>query len=169
MTLVVVDNTVLSNFAHIERPELLQQAFADLATTPAVMTELAAGEQLGRLPTVDWVWLAVVTLTADEQTRADTLHETLGLGEAECIAVAKERSGLVLTDDRDARKVARSLDVPISGTLGTLMNLVRQDILTIAQADALLDSMKQHGITARSTRYRNWTMTINSPKKHHVR
>jgi predicted nucleic acid-binding protein len=145
MTLVVVDNTVLSNFAHIERPELLHQAFADLATTPAVMTELATGEQLGRVPAVDWSWLSMVTLTAEEQTRVDTLHETLGLGEAECIAVAKERGELVLTDDRDARKVARSLDVAVSGTLGALMNLVRQGILTIAKADELLETMKQHG------------------------
>jgi predicted nucleic acid-binding protein len=145
MTLVVVDNTVLSNFAHVEKPNLLQQAFTDLATTPAVMTELNTGEQLERVPAVDWSWLSVVTLTAEEQARVDTLHETLGLGEAECISVTKERGGLVLTDDRDARKVARSLDVAISGTLGVLMNLVRQNILTIAQADALLEAMKRRG------------------------
>jgi predicted nucleic acid-binding protein len=145
MTLVVVDNTVLSNFAHVERPALLQQVFADLATTPAAMTELAVGEQLGRLPVVDWAWLSIVTLTPDEETQANALNETLGQGEAECIAVAKERDGLILTDDRDARKVARSLDVPVSGTLGALMNLVRQGILTIAQADELLAGMKQHG------------------------
>ncbi len=145
MRLAVVDNTVLSNFAHIEKPDLLQQALADLTTTPAVMMELAAGEQLGRLPVVDWTWLSVVTLTPDEETHANVLNETLGRGEAECIAMAKERSGLILTDDRDARKVAHSLDVPASGTLGALMNLVRQGILTIAQADELLADMKQHG------------------------
>ena len=52
---------------------------------------------------------------------------------------------MVLTDDRDARKVARKTDVPVSGTLGCLMNLIDSGILSITAADELLALMKQHG------------------------
>jgi len=60
MTLVVVDNTVLSNFAHAEQPPLLQQAFDQLVTVRAVMEALSEGLRLEQLPTVDWTWLAVI-------------------------------------------------------------------------------------------------------------
>ena len=52
---------------------------------------------------------------------------------------------MVLTDDRDARRVAQTRGVAISGTLGALVNLVDQGTLTLDQADSLLTQMKQYG------------------------
>lgn len=145
MTTSVVDNTVLSNFAHVNRPELLQAAFDELAIPPAVREELAEGERLARVPTVDWDWLTVIELTPEEKARSDQLGQVLDFGEAECIAVAEARHWIVLTDDRDARHLAQSLGVYISGTLGALVNLVKQGTLTLIHADELLAEMRQHG------------------------
>jgi len=50
MTLLL-DNTVLSNFALVNRIELLATALgADIATTPQVLAEFRTGVALGRLP-----------------------------------------------------------------------------------------------------------------------
>ena len=79
---VLSDTTVLSNFAHIARQDLLRQAFPNLAATQEVRAELAAGEQLGRVPTGDWSWLAVLSLTPSEQRRAQELQRHVGMGES---------------------------------------------------------------------------------------
>jgi hypothetical protein len=48
---VLLDNTVLSNFALVERPDLLRVAVGTVAaTTTDVMSEFGAGVEQGRLP-----------------------------------------------------------------------------------------------------------------------
>lgn len=141
----LADNTILSNFAHVRRPELLRAAFDAIVVPPAVRAELAEGERLNRLPQVDWQWLETVALTAEEQERMEVLSATLGQGEAACIAIAQTRGWLVLTDDRDARRAAQAVGVAVSGTLGALVNGVRQGLVSVTQADALLAEMVEHG------------------------
>jgi predicted nucleic acid-binding protein len=85
----VVDNTLLSNFAHIQQPKLLESAFDQPVTVRAVMDELEVGVQTTRIPSVDWSWLPVIDLTDDERMMAQRLNQTLGRGEAECVALAK--------------------------------------------------------------------------------
>lgn len=145
MMKAVIDNTVLSNFAHIQQPQLLAAAFDQPVTANAVLEELQLGIQLARIPAADWTWLPVIALTDDERAAADKLSETLGRGEAESIALAHSRGWMVLTDDRDARRAAQADGVIVSGTLGALMNLVRGDALSLDEADRYLMMMKQHG------------------------
>ncbi|MBK7916820.1 MAG: hypothetical protein IPJ94_11290 [Chloroflexi bacterium] len=92
MSLSLLDTTILSNFAHIQRPELIQLVLSDeAATTPTVLAELRRGEALGFVPRVDWRWLPVLALTDEEQTLADEYLTVLEAGEAECLAVAVMR------------------------------------------------------------------------------
>lgn len=109
------------------------------------MLELDGGVQSGRVPATDWSWLPVIELDETELADANTLSRTLGQGEARCIALAASRGWLVLTDDREARTTAQSLGVAVSGTLGTLANLVRGKAITLAEADTLLLQMMRHG------------------------
>ena len=68
MPKAILDTTILSNFAHIQRPDLLQSVFqTDAVTTAVVMAELKAGVVLGWVPRCDWSWLHVTTLTSDER------------------------------------------------------------------------------------------------------
>jgi predicted nucleic acid-binding protein len=136
MTEAVVDNTLLSNFAHIQQPKLLAAAFDQPVTARAVLDELEVGVQIARIPCVDWSWLRVIELTDDER-----LNQTLGRGEAACIALAKSRQWIILTDDRAAREAG----LIVSGTLGALMNLVRANALSLAEAYKFLATMKLSG------------------------
>jgi predicted nucleic acid-binding protein len=145
MTAAVIDNTLLSNFAHVQQPRLLAAAFHQPMTVRPVMDELQVGVQIGRIPAVDWTWLEIVELDDQERMVAYVLTQTLGQGEAACIALAQVRGCIVLTDDRDARRVAQQAGLRVSGTLGALMNLVRSSVLSLTEGDELLQVMKRNG------------------------
>ena len=142
----LLDNTVMSNFAAIERPDLLRTAFGSrLATSHQAFDELQAGVRLDRLPSLDWSWLPVWTLEEEEGPYYHRLLSRLNAGEAACLAMALIRKCRILTDDRDAREFARHLKIPISGTLGVLVRLIDLGVLNLDDADALLSQMVTAG------------------------
>lgn len=77
---VLIDNTTLTNFALIQRPELLLDTWPGACTTLSVMGEYEAGVKLRRLPSDCWEKLVVVDLTAEETAVADQIHPSLGAG-----------------------------------------------------------------------------------------
>ena len=144
--IALLDNTVISNFSFVQRPDLVQVALGDVAATvQEAFAEYITGVQLGRVPACDWTWLPILELTSDEYAQYAGLATNLGAGEAACIACAVSRSLRLFTDDRDARRVALQLVIPISGTLGLLLRLMDLGILTLNQADALLTEMIKCG------------------------
>lgn len=53
--IVLLDNTVLSNFSNIERPDLVHLALGETAATVnEAFTEYMAGVQAGKIPDSDW-------------------------------------------------------------------------------------------------------------------
>jgi predicted nucleic acid-binding protein len=62
---IVIDNTVLSNFALIGRIDLLVSAIKDLSpgTTFQVKEEFTIGMEKGLLPKVDLEWLTILELS----------------------------------------------------------------------------------------------------------
>lgn len=144
--LALLDTTLLSNFAHVQRPTLLQVALGiNAATSPLVITELRAGETAGFVPVVDWSWLTVVSPTQPELNLAGQLENRLDSGEAECLAIAYTRQAKFLSDDLAARRLAQQYDVVVSGSLGVLLRLVEDNQVTVSQADHLLQSMMACG------------------------
>ena len=144
--IALLDNTVLSNFAAIGRPDLVQLALGDdAATCEAVWAELQTGIRLGKLPDYDWSWLPVLALTDSEMPLYHLLSERLNEGEAACLAMAATRQCRVFTDDQDARSLAAERRIPISGTLGLLLRLIDLQVLSLTEADAQLAAMVAAG------------------------
>lgn len=144
--LYVVDNTVLSNYARIQRPDLLQLALASRGvTTVSVWQELAVGEARNAIPQCDWRWLPIVELTEAERELASLLQENVDTGESECLAVAISRAGIVVTDDRAARKQAEKRGIPMAGTVGVLKILVDDRRLAVEDAEKYLAAMIARG------------------------
>ena len=141
--IALLDNTVLSNFTAIERPDLVRLALgSDAATIEAAWGELQAGVRIGRLPAQDWSWLPVLSLTEEEGSLCDHFSQYLNAGEAACLAAAISRKGSrIFTDDRDARNMAGEWRVPVSGTLGILLRLIDLHVLSLSEANALLSKM----------------------------
>ena len=144
--MVLVDNTVLSNFALVHKIQLLTTALAGEATTTSqVIEEFRAGIANGRLPETKIDWLGVIELDAEESSYFQRLLSRLNAGEAACLAIAAKRNAQLLTDDRDARKLAAQLKVPVSGTIGILLRLVQIDVLTYDDANEILRLMIDKG------------------------
>ena len=137
----LLDGTVMSNFALVRRPHLLRVAFGETLTAPQQAFDgLEAGMEARRLPALNGTWLPVWELEPTELTRYRQLFMSLNAGEAGCLRMAVERRCGVLADDPDARKLARHLQIPLSGTLGVLGRPVDSVHLVIGEADQLLRS-----------------------------
>lgn len=144
--MILIDNTVLSNFALIHHPDALQQVFRDeIGTTDQVFHELERGVQRGRLPEYSWTWLHRLHLTEAETVQFRQFATHLGAGEASCLAMAVHRAYQLATDDKDARKWAVRLTIPHTGTLGILAVLVKQGAITLLEANTWLQQMIERG------------------------
>jgi predicted nucleic acid-binding protein len=136
---VVLDNTVLSNFAAVRRADLVLRLWGEaVCTTPAAFAEYEAGVAGGMLSKDAWAGLSILTLSEEETGFAAGLSSRLGAGERTCLAVARHRQGLLVSDDLDARKVARQFGVSTTGTIGILVVCVQHDLLSRDEANALL-------------------------------
>lgn len=79
--LVLLDNTVLTNFALIERPDLVLGLWGEsAATTPVVMEEFQAGVHRRELAGNAWQALSLVRLSPAEEAFAETMSAALGAG-----------------------------------------------------------------------------------------
>lgn len=140
--IALLDNTVMSNFSTVQRPDLVQTLLGSaVATTERAFVELQTGIELGKLPPCDWSWLPVIELTPEEHKLYDQLRNTFNADEAASLAVAAKRGHRVLTDDLDARETAQQMGISISGTLGILPLSIERGHLTLTQADNLLSQM----------------------------
>lgn len=137
----VLDTSVLSNFAHVGRVELLC-SLPRPVTVPAVRDELERGVQshayLARAKSALEADITVVTPSTTAEGLETTLLERLDPGEAQALAVAEAVDGSVVTDDADARSVAIRRDVPVTGSIGLLVRFVEDGNLTAESADTFL-------------------------------
>jgi len=143
---VLLDNTVLVNFACADRADLvLESGFERVCTTPAVMTEYESGVESGHVPDGLWGSLPQLDCTAEESAFARSLADRLGAGERSCLAIALHRQGLFASDDADARAEAQKHDIPVTGTLGILIVNVEHDVLTRDAANTVLQTVVEAG------------------------
>ena len=142
---ILLDNTVLSNFALVKQTDLVLQLWPDCTTTADAWREYQAGVALGYLPKETWTAIPQIKLNETEDKIAQQFVKALGAGERTCIAVAKNRGGLFVTDDRKARQVALEMGVKVTGTLGILIVAVERKIIPIGDANHLLSQMIKDG------------------------
>lgn len=143
---LVLDNTVMSNFALIGHVDWLRRLWhGSLVTSEEAWTELQAGIRLGHIPKDSWNWLPVLSLTDKEREMCDALTPPLDEGEASCLALAYNRSYAFLSDDWIARREARHLGVPLSGTIGVLKTLVNDGHTSFEEAEKALQQMVAQG------------------------
>jgi predicted nucleic acid-binding protein len=145
MRWVLLDNTVLSNFAVVEATDLVLGLWGQAcAITTDVWAEYQKGVEQGLVP-IQWQHVRQIELTAEEQNWLTNLPPRLGAGESSSLAVAYHRQGLLATDDRDARQAAVQWGVPTSGTLGILIAQVKRGHINLPEGNQLLGRMIQQG------------------------
>jgi predicted nucleic acid-binding protein len=153
---VISNTTVISNFASIGQLDVLQQLFGSLAISTEVYHEIEVGLEEGyrfyegidqvMSPFSSGGWIQLTSMTDDQELRS--FHEMparLHRGESSCLAIARHRNWLLLTDDRNARQEAMQQGIRVSGSIGCLVLAVDQGICSLSQANIWLDEMIKQG------------------------
>ncbi|MBN4001493.1 MAG: DUF3368 domain-containing protein [Nostoc sp. LPT] len=121
---VVSNTSPILNLAIIDRLILLHQQFDEILIPIAVLNELKISEQrpgsqaIREAISAGWIQSREVT----NEPLVQLLKQTLDKGESEAIALAVElKADLTLLDEREGRKVAKSLGLKVTGILGVLL------------------------------------------------
>jgi predicted nucleic acid-binding protein len=145
---VIVNNTVLSNLALINRLDLLRSTLDIIYLTPEVFREVENGIISGRdfqkrtkLEIEKHQWLFLTNLEDIENEILKKLPKSLHTGEASCLAVAKNRKWTFLTDDGNARNYARESNIVVSGTIGILISSIDEELITMVEGEDYLQTM----------------------------
>ena len=153
---VIVNTTVISNFASIGQLDVLRQLYGSLAMSTEVYDEIQAGLGDGYRfyegieqwvePLAEGGWKHLTSLSHAQELRYfRELPARLHRGEMASLAIARHRGWLLLTDDRAARTEATRLGVPVSGSLGCLVLGVERHLCSLSQANSWLQEMIHQG------------------------
>jgi predicted nucleic acid-binding protein len=153
---VIINATPLIALAAIGRLHLLQDLFGEVIVPQAVYREVAVAG--ATKPDADtWAtahWLRI--MTPDQEAAFDALLLGLDAGEMEVLLLARQIApDWVLIDERQARRVAFALGLPVKGTLGILLSAVIVGFLSKEQALSDLQSLLDQGIRI-SPRWQAW-------------
>jgi len=158
LTPIILDNTVLSNFALVQAFDLIQKLYADRAYVGnAVMAEVQAGIESGwkypwlhsrtRLQLVDRAirsgWLKLPPSETNPRDEVLELRLTqeygqrFGAGESESMAIAYCRKWVFASDCRRARDFAKERKIKVTGSIGILVKAVTEGAIALDVADAI--------------------------------
>lgn len=131
--LVVSNTSPILNLAIIGQLELIYQQFRQVQIPLAVLSELKVQEnrpgskEIQAALNVGWIEVQAVS----SQLSVQLLQQTLDRGEAEAITLAIElKADRILLDERDGRKVAKSLGLKVTGVLGILLRAKKEGELS---------------------------------------
>lgn len=129
--MVISNTTPISNLLHLQLLGLFRDLFDH------VVIPLAVHDEVNAFWKDDPMWIDCLASGVIEVQRVESallvqqLNMSLHAGEAEVIALALERGADVcLIDDRDARLVAISNELSVSGTIGVLLKAKERKFVT---------------------------------------
>jgi predicted nucleic acid-binding protein len=149
---LISNNTVLSNFAVVNKLHLLKDAYEKIFISLEVYEEIDGGirhKHLFQKRTKQLAdsgeWLLVTGLEGNEEDLYNKLITQLHPGEASCLAIAINRKWAFMSDDKDARTLASFHKVPLSGTIGVFRYLIKKNFISTKEANDLLEQMIDDG------------------------
>lgn len=117
----------LSEINYLKALRIVKNVFVP----PEVWRELKRGKIGGELEKAKFIKTVELGKRGKDLASLLVRKYALGLGEAEAIALSKERGiDLIFTDDLDARDVAKRMELKPHGSVGILLRAYREGILT---------------------------------------
>lgn len=160
MTTVVSDTTALIVLAAQQRLDLFAGCFERVLLPDAVYREWLAGD-----PDVAGIvqqrsWLEVVSV--DEVPLLAELRTLLDPGEAEALALARQRHLPLIVDEKKGRRVARMMGIPVLGLVGVLLLAVQRGILDSDSTKQILVNAKERGFHLSNGLYEAFIMRLET-------
>lgn len=145
MRKVIVNSTPLIALCHVNQLNILRQLYGEITIPKAVYDEISVKEESVCKKSVDealgWIHIQEIQNQMAKTMFKSQLHD----GEVEVMILAMEQqASVVVIDDRNAKKYAKYLDLPVTGTLGVLMKAKQKGYLS--ELKPVLDVMIQNGI-----------------------
>jgi predicted nucleic acid-binding protein len=148
---IVSDAGPILSFARVNRLELLRQVVRAIVIPDAVYADIVvqgAGKPgSSEVQATSWITREAVK----DRSFVDQLPTHLHLGEREAIALAKEHGASRLVDEREARRAASQLNIPVVGSLRVLKEAKDREI--ISQVKPILDELIAMGTYISDTLY----------------
>lgn len=142
---IILDTNVLSSFATANKLSLLQGlTSASLYITPHIAEELNVGIKRGVsaltvvLALINSAQINVLQLTKTEKAMQLHLPKKLAQGEAEAIAVCRQRNLLFITHDRKAANYCDRKGIPCIRLKDLLQQMVLAGLLSQGEMDSML-------------------------------
>jgi predicted nucleic acid-binding protein len=148
--MILVDTDVISALAKVGALPLLLTLFkrSNVSITPGVLAELTHSLTVGR-PYAETVFgfigngrIQVISLTLAETTFRDALPNTLGAGERESIAVAKERQGTVVSNESRVAHYCRQWTVSCVRLPDILRALWAEGIVSRQDVQTMIEDLQ---------------------------
>ena len=133
---VVSNTSPVLNLAIVDHLSLMFEQFGEILIPEGVLEELRVEEGLpgfqSILEAIKKGWLRVKE--ADDRIFVKVLHADLDNGEAEAIALALQvKADWIILDEREGRRVAKSVGLNVIGVLGILLRAQREGKLPSLQ------------------------------------
>lgn len=127
---IVSNSACLIALERIKRLDILPKVYPTIWIPEAVMIEIGF--------TTDWLLVQIV----NNRVLVDTLRTQVGAGESEAIALALETENFpVLLDDKKARRIAKQLNLQVTGTVGMLLKAKKRSIIPMLKP--ILDALEE--------------------------
>lgn len=145
MRKVVVNTTPLIALSHIGHLDILKKLYGEIVIPKAVYTELSVkAESVCKKAvdeSLDWIRVDRIKNEMAKSMYKTQLHD----GEVEVMILSKEiAADVVIIDDANAKKHAKYLELPVTGTLGVLIKAKQEGY--VDELKPLLYQMVKNGI-----------------------
>ena len=161
--MIVVSNTTpIIAFAKINRLEILEYLFGRIYISEGVYKELISNKKF--IFEIEQITKSSFIITKEVKNRlavelVQKMHG-LNIGESESIILFKELGGdLLIMDEKKGRKVASSLDIKLTGTLGILLKAKQEGI--IIELKPLLEKLIESNIRISHKLYKEILKSAN--------
>ena len=145
---LVLDSSAIIALAEINMANVIEALDMEIIVPQAVYEEVVVKGR-GRPGSGELEDLArqgkVKVLAPRDRALVEALHDPLGMGESEAIALAVEHGCTVVLDDRIARLKAKSMGLAVKGTIGLLRLAYDKGIIDKNKLVRALRELKEHG------------------------
>lgn len=146
--IVVSDSTPLITLMKAETLYILQRLFGEVLIPETVFHELTSNEsykdEAELINRSDYIKV----VTVKNADFVSILQRATGLdrGEAEAIFYADEnKADIILMDEEAGRKVAQNMNLPVSGSMGVLIQACKKGILSVPETEEALTKIEKSG------------------------